>query len=62
MKPPAPRLSQLRTVKDVAAVLELSEKTVRRLVDRRELVAHRVGRAVRVSEEDLDVFLSRRRG
>jgi excisionase family DNA binding protein len=42
----------------VAERLSVSVKTVRRLVERGELVAHRIGRAVRVSEDDLRRYIA----
>jgi excisionase family DNA binding protein len=36
-------------------------KTIRRLIDRGELRQHRFGRAIRVSEDDLAVFIKTRR-
>ena len=38
--------------------LQVAEKTVRRLIAAGTLPAHRIGRRVRVSEDDLLVFLS----
>ena len=51
--------TRLLTVQDVAADLQLSTKTIRRLIERGELPVHRVGRTVRISEEDLLVFTAR---
>lgn len=50
---------------DVAAVaqhLDVSTKTVRRLITAGELPAHRIGRSLRISADDLHLFLKRRRG
>jgi excisionase family DNA binding protein len=52
---PGPRLL---SVAMVALRFGVSEKTVRRLVDDRRLPSHRVGRQLRISEEDLAVFLA----
>lgn len=41
------------TVKDVAQRLQLSPKSVRRLIDEGMLRFHRFGRAIRIAEEDL---------
>lgn len=49
----------LRSVSDVAALLGVHPKTVRRLIKRGELVARRIGRSVRVSERDLQAYLDR---
>ena len=48
---------QLLDVPAVARRLDVSEKTVRRLIARRELQAHRIGRLLRISEEELGLFL-----
>jgi len=51
------RHSQLITVEEVAKRLSVVPRTVRRLIDRRELPAHRIGRTVRISEDDLERFI-----
>ena len=48
---------QLLTIKDVARRLQLSERTVRRLLDAGELSAFRVRRQWRIAEEDLQKYL-----
>jgi excisionase family DNA binding protein len=48
---------RLLSVQAVAAYLDMSEKTVRRLVARGDLPSHRIGRLLRISEADLRVFL-----
>jgi excisionase family DNA binding protein len=55
------RRAPFLTVNDVAERLRISTKTVRRWIDRRELHAHRFGRQIRISEDDLDVFLREHR-
>jgi excisionase family DNA binding protein len=45
----------------VAEALSVSARTVRRWIDRGELVAHRLGRVVRIAESDLKAFLAVRR-
>ncbi len=45
------------TVKDVAQRLQLSDKTVRRLIDSGELPVNRIRRAIRIAEEDLAQLL-----
>ena len=44
------------TVKQIAERWQCSEKTVRRLIDRGELVAHRLGARHRISEADLTAY------
>lgn len=51
------RAPQLLTVSDVAERLRISVKTVRRQVDQGELRVHRIGRQLRVSEQDLEAFI-----
>jgi excisionase family DNA binding protein len=48
-------------VGEVAQRLQVSGKTVRRWIGRRELRAHRLGRQLRVAEDDLAAFLGQRR-
>jgi excisionase family DNA binding protein len=54
-------LPPMRRVADVAAALDVSEKTVRRLIASGDLPNYRLGRTVRVSDEDIQLFLKRRR-
>ena len=54
----ATSVGQLRSIKQIAAVLGISQRTVRRLIDRGELHAHRVGRSRRISDGDLRVYLA----
>jgi excisionase family DNA binding protein len=49
--------SQLLDIPAVARRLDVCDKTVRRLIGRGELRAHRIGRLLRISEEELDRFL-----
>ena len=55
---PLPRMMSVETV---ALHLDVSEKTVRRLIAVGELPMHRVGRQVRVSEADLAGYIARSR-
>ena len=63
--PPRPatafRTPCLLTVRATADRLQVAEKTIRRLITAGELPTHRIGGCVRVSEDDLLVFLSRAR-
>lgn len=54
-RPPA----KLLTVEQTAARLNVCTKTVRRLITAGTLRALRVGRSIRVSEDDLQVYLAR---
>jgi len=60
--PPRRPATRLLTIPAVAERLDVSAKTVRRLIAAAALVAHRIGRSVRVSEDDLRLFLNQRRG
>lgn len=47
------------TVEQVADMLQVSVATVRKLIDRGELKAFRVGNQWRVKKEDLDDYIRR---
>jgi excisionase family DNA binding protein len=49
------------TIADVADRLQVASRTVRRWIDNRELVAHRIGGIVRIAESDLRAFLAQYR-
>jgi excisionase family DNA binding protein len=49
---------QFFTVTETADMLRVATRTVRRWVASRELVAHRIGRAVRIADRDLRAFLA----
>lgn len=55
---PAANLLQLLSVDDVSAILSVSSKTVRRMIDRGELPICRVGRLVRVRLSDLERYVA----
>ncbi len=62
MTPAQPqKLPNLFTIKDVAAYAKVSPKTVRRWIDAKELPVYRLGRAIRISEEDLRAFTDKKR-
>jgi excisionase family DNA binding protein len=46
------------TVSEVAELLRVSTRTVRRRINAGHLVAHRVGRLIRIAENDLRAFLA----
>lgn len=54
-----PPPSRLRSVTEVAELLGVHPRTVRRLIDRGDLAALRIGRSRRVSEQDLQAYLGR---
>jgi excisionase family DNA binding protein len=51
----------LLKIPEVAARLACSIRTVRRLIGSGRLVPHRINRAVRVAERDLQAFLAQHR-
>jgi excisionase family DNA binding protein len=63
MKPSSTtKAPRLLSVQAVAAYLDMSEKTVRRLFAKGDLPGHRIGRLRRISEADLRDFLLTHRG
>jgi excisionase family DNA binding protein len=58
---PARLEGRLLSVAAVAERLGVSQKTVRRMIDRGELPAHRVGKLLRIGEGSLDGYLAARR-
>ena len=48
---------KLLTIPEVADLIQASEKWVRQQITAGSLRSHRLGRAIRVSPEDLDLFL-----
>jgi excisionase family DNA binding protein len=59
MSTPTRRHSRLLTVAEVAEEVKMSEKTVRRWEKSGDLHFHRLGRQLRVSEDDLALFLNK---
>jgi excisionase family DNA binding protein len=59
-KAPA-RVPPMLTVADVAERLRVSTKTVRRAIEAGDLHVHLIGRQHRVAEDDLMLFVTRRR-
>jgi excisionase family DNA binding protein len=49
------------TVAEVAEIVGVSVRTVRRWIRRGDLVAHRFGSAVRIADSDLKAFIARQR-
>jgi excisionase family DNA binding protein len=49
------------TISDIANRLDLSSRTVRRWIDDRLLVAHRIRGVVRISEADFAAFIAGQR-
>lgn len=55
---PLPRFLTVAEVRELSA---LSEKTICRAIDAGDLRAHRIGRAVRISEDDYIAYTAGRR-
>jgi excisionase family DNA binding protein len=53
---------QFFTIGQVAEHLTVSTKTVRRWIEKKLLIAHRINGVVRISAADLAVFLATHRG
>lgn len=51
----------LHTVQQVAETLQVSTKQVRRWIAAGDLVAHRLGRQLRIADADLRAFVAHRR-
>jgi excisionase family DNA binding protein len=49
------------TIVEVVEIVEVATRTVRRWIRSGDLVAHRFGGVVRISEDDLQDFLNRHR-
>ena len=58
---PTPISGQLLSISAVAKRLDVSIKTVRRLVDDKSIAIHRIGRQIRISEADLAAYVQSRR-
>ena len=58
---PSPKHAPMLTVDAIAEHLDVSTKSVRRWVASGALVAHRMGRLMRVSPDDLRSFLNKQR-
>lgn len=62
-QPPAPwrpssrPLSKLRTISQTAEILQTSNRTVQRLIACGRLRAHRIGRLVRIQDDDIAALL-----
>jgi len=55
-------LPRFYTTQEVSDSLSVSRRTVSRWIEREDLIAHEFGRSVRIADDDLRVFLARRRG
>ena len=55
----APALPQLLTIREVAHQQNVSPRTIRRQIENGDLACYRIGRAIRISPEDLSTFLKK---
>jgi excisionase family DNA binding protein len=53
---------QFFTIPEVAEFLSVSQRTVRRWIKQKKLIAHHFGAAVRIADGDLSAFIARHRG
>src|SRR6478672_11604396 len=60
-RPPTRSLERLLTIAETADLLQVSEKTIRRRITDRSLIACKVGARWRISPRDLDYYLGRTR-
>jgi excisionase family DNA binding protein len=58
---PSARLPRLLSVRDVADRFGVSSKTVSRWIQRGHLHVHRLGRQIRIAEEDAATFIAAHR-
>ncbi len=61
MTSPSTTPPTLYTIVEVAALLKVNAKTVRRWIEAGELIAHRLGHQFRITESDLTAFIRQRR-
>lgn len=52
---------RLLTIDEAAELLLMHPRTVRRKIAEKEIAAHRFGRALRISQTDLDTFVKSHR-
>ncbi len=57
----AANIGKFYCIDEVAELLDVSTRTVRRSIERKGLIAHKIGRAVRIAEPDLKAFIARHR-
>lgn len=49
---------KFHTIDDVANMLEVSTRTVRRWISKGDLIVHKIGNLVRIAESDLESFIA----
>jgi excisionase family DNA binding protein len=60
-KPTPPSLPKLLTIPQVANATEFSTRQIRRWIESGELAACRFGRALRIAEPDLALFIAKKK-
>jgi excisionase family DNA binding protein len=55
-------VTKLLVIEQVGEILGVSTRTIRRLIEKGELVPCRFGRSVRVHPDDLAAYIDRQRG
>mgnify|MGYP006440251033 CR=1 FL=1 len=56
-RPTTNKPERLLTIKDTAALCQVSEKTIRRWIETKELSAAKLGAQWRIRSRDLDLFI-----
>lgn len=59
--PTAPIIETMLTIAEIAFLSKVSQKTVRRWLEDKKLIGHRLGRQWRVSPDDYRTFIRARR-
>jgi len=62
MKVDQPKSLKFYTIEQIAECVDSSTRTVRRWIEKKLLVAHRINGLVRISEADFQAFLAAHRG
>jgi excisionase family DNA binding protein len=60
-KPNSTVVAPLLAIPDVAALLKVSTKTIRRWIKDGKMHVHLIGRQIRIAEDDLQLFLVKHR-
>ena len=62
MRQTRPAFPQFLSISELAERMDVSTKTIRRWIKAGEIRTHKLGRQIRVTEEDAHSFVLRRRG
>jgi excisionase family DNA binding protein len=57
----SPGTMRFYSIAEVAEIIGVSRRTVRRWIAKKDLIAHHFGRSVRIAEDDLKIFLAQHR-